>query len=82
MPNRTEADCMDILRNGSETCMNILKVQGEKDGLTIAAFDQLSCFPLVENLNNITSSSGVSVWREDNPVHLTAAAWRHHGCCG
>ena len=74
MPNRTEADCMDILRNGSETCMNILKVQGEKDGLTIAAFDRLSCFPLVENLNNITSSSGVSEWREDDPVHLTAAA--------
>ena len=70
MPNRTAADCMDILRNG----MNILKVQGEKDGLTIAAFDRLSCFPLVENLNNITSSSGVSEWREDDPVHLTAAA--------
>ena len=75
MTNRKEGDYEDILRTSSNTCMTILKAEGEKAGMTIAAFDILSSFNSADSLIQILSSAGVSVWRDDHPVHLTAAAY-------
>ena len=35
----------------------------------------LSCFSDMDDLAEVKSSAGLSIWREDNPVHLTAAAY-------
>ena len=43
-------------------------------GLTIATFNLLSCFNDTDDLTDVKSSAGLSIWREDDPVHLTAAA--------
>ena len=64
--------------NGSTACFGILKSEGEKHGLTIATFNPLSCFSSAEDLSEIRSSAGLSIlsiWREDDAVHLTAAAF-------
>ena len=48
-----EADFQDVLRilqNGSSTCNQVLKTEGEKADLTITTFSLLSCFGLVDNL--------------------------------
>ena len=51
----------------------ILKVEGAKADLAIAAFDLMSCFTTTDSLSNILSSSaGVSVWQDDDPVHRPA----------
>ena len=75
MTNWTEADFTDILKNSSETCSSIIRVEGERLGLTIAVFNPLSCFGHAEELADIKSSAGLTIWREDDPVHLSAAAY-------
>ena len=65
----------DILMARSTACFNVLKTEGEKHGLTIATFDPLSCFSSTEDLSEIKSSTGFSIWREDDTVHLTVAAY-------
>ena len=49
----------------------------KKHGLTIATFNLLSCFNSSEDFAGImsTSSTGLPIWREDDEVHLTAAAY-------
>ena len=51
--------------------------QGEKYGFTLATFNLLTCFGHVEteDIGEAKSSAGWSIWREDDPVHLTAAAY-------
>ena len=49
--------------------------KGEKHGLTIATFNLLSCFNSSEDFAGIMSSTGLPIWREDDEVHLTAAAY-------
>ena len=44
MVNWAEADFNNILKGSSEACSNVIKSEGEKHGLTIAAFNSLSCF--------------------------------------
>ena len=78
MVNWAEADFNNILMSGSTACFGILKSEGEKHGLTIATFNPLSCFSSAEDLSEIRSSAGLSIlsiWREDDAVHLTAAAF-------
>ena len=75
MVNWAEADFNNILKGGSEACFNVIKSEGEKHGLTIATFNPLSCFGKVDDLADLQSSAGLSIWREDDPVHLTAAAY-------
>ena len=75
MTNWAKADFTDILKNGSETCSNVIRVEEERLGLTIAAFNPLSCFGQADELADIKSSAGLPIWREDDPVHLTAAAY-------
>ena len=74
MVNWTEADFNEILVSGGTSCFGVLKAKGEKHGLTIATFNPLSCFNDTDDLTNVKSSAGLSIWREDDPVHLTAAA--------
>ena len=75
MVNWVESDFTDILVSGSTACFNVLKAEGEKHGLTIATFNPLSCFNSGEELAGIRSSAGLPIWREDDTVHLTAAAY-------
>ena len=77
MVNWAEADFNEILVSGSTTCIGVLKTEGEKHGLTIATFNPLSCFNDADNLANIKSSAGLSIWREDDPAHLTAATYNN-----
>ena len=46
-----------------------------KTSLILTAFNPLSCFGKVEDLADLQSSAGLSIWREDDPVHLTEAAY-------
>ena len=66
MVNWPEEDFPEILRNGGEACQNILKTEGEKYGLSIATFNPLSCFGQADDLAEILSSAGLSIWREDD----------------
>ena len=75
MTNWAEADFTDINKHDSDACSSIIRVEGERLGLTIAVFNPLSCFGQAEELAEIKSSAGLSIWREDDPVHLTAAAY-------
>ena len=75
MTNWAEADFPDILKSGSDACSSVIRVEGERLGLTIAVFNLLSCFGQAEELSGIKSSAGLTIWREDDPVHLTAAAY-------
>ena len=75
MVNWAEANFNNILKGGSEACFNVIKSEGEKHGLTIATFNPLSCFGKVDDLADLQSSAGLSIWREDDSVHLTAAAY-------
>ena len=77
MVNWAVADFNEILVSVSTTCIGVLKTEGEKHGLTIVTFNPLSCFNESEDLADIKSSAGLSIWREDNPVHLTAAAYNN-----
>ena len=47
----------------------------QRERLTIATFNPLSCFTEAEDLANIKSSAGLSIWRDDDPVHLSTAAY-------
>ena len=62
MVNWLEDDFNDILRSGSEACSNAIKTEGEKLGLTIAAFNPLSCFGQADDLADIKSSVGLAIW--------------------
>ena len=75
MVNWAEANFTDILVSGSNTCIKVLKAEGEKHGLTIATFNPLCCFNESEDLADIKSSAGLSIWRYDDPVHLSTAAY-------
>ena len=75
MVNWAEADFNDILLSGSTSCFGVLKAEGEKHGLSIATFNPLSCFSDTDELAGVKSSAGLAIWREDDPVHLTAAAY-------
>ena len=79
MVNWAEADFTGILVSGSNTCIGVLKAEGEKHGLTIATFNPLSCFNESEDLADIKSSAGLSIWRDDDPVHLSMAAYNDIG---
>ena len=75
MEKWAEADFNDILMSCSTACFRVLKTEGEKHSLTIATFNPLSCFSSTEDLSETRSSAGLSIWREDDAVHLTTAAY-------
>ena len=68
-------DFNEILLSNSTSCFGVLKAEGEKHGLSIATFNPLSCFSITDDLADVKSSAGLSIWREDDPVLLTAATY-------
>ena len=49
--------------------------EGEKAGIALYTLNPVSAFGGGEKLAAKTSSAGMRVWRADDPVHLTAAAY-------
>ena len=74
--NFMEEDFEDILLGAAATCWNIVSNEGEKAGLLLYTFDPVAAFSGGTRLAARTSSAGLSVWLEDNPVHLTASAYK------
>ena len=71
-----EDDFEDILTSTGSTCRNIVSSEGEKAGLSLYTFDPLSVFGGGPQLMAKTSTAGMSVWLEEDPVHLTASAYK------
>ena len=74
--NFMEADFEDILISASTMCRNIVSSEGEKAGLSLFIFDPVSAFRGGPRLIAKTSMAGMSVWLEEDPVHLTASAYK------
>ena len=58
------------------TCRNIVSSEGEKAGLSLYTFDPVSAFGGGLRLMAKTSTAGMSVWLEEDPVHLTASTYK------
>ena len=71
-----EADFEDILVSAASTCRNIVSGEGEKAGLSLFTFDPVSAFGGGPRLIAKTSTAGLSVWQEEDPVHLTSSAYK------
>ena len=71
-----EDDFEDILMGAAATCRNIVSSEVEKAGLTLFTFDPVSALSGGSRLMAKTSTAGMSVWLEDDPVHLTASAYK------
>ena len=54
----------------------MISVEGEKAGQSLYTFNAISAFGGGEKLAAKTSFAGMSVWRADDPVHLTATAYK------
>ena len=74
--NLQETDYEDILLGAASTCRNIIAGEGEKSGLSLYTFDPVAAFGGGQKLAAKTSSAGLSVWKESDPVHLTSAAYK------
>ena len=66
----------DSLLCAAATCRNIVSSEGEKAGLSLYTFDPMAAFGGGTRLAEKTSSAGLSVWLEDDPVHVTASAYK------
>ena len=64
-------NCVDILQNGSLARSSGMQI-GEKVGLTIST---CMLWTKREHIAGIKSSTGLLIWREDDAVHLTSAAY-------
>ena len=58
------------------SCRNVITGEGEKAGLSLYTFDPVAAFGGGQKLAAKTSSAGLSVWQENDPVHLTSAAYK------
>ena len=74
--NFKDTDFEDILKSAATSCYDIISAESEKAGLALYTFSAVSAFRGRDKLSSKTSSAGMSVWRSDDPVHLTAAAYR------
>ena len=78
--NFMEDDFENILINAASTCRNIVSSEGEKAGLSLYTFDPVSAFGGGPRLTAKTSTAGMSVWLEEDPIHLTASAYKDIAC--
>ena len=74
--NFKDTDFEDILKSVATSCYDIISAEGEKAGLALYTFCAVSAFGGGDKLSAKTSSTGMSVWRSDDPLHLTAACSR------
>ena len=79
LTNFLEDDFEDILIGAASTARNIVVTEGEKAGLSLYTFDPVAAMSGGDKLSAKTSSAGLSVWLENDPVHLTGAAYRDIG---
>ena len=77
--NLQEDDFEDILMGAASSCRNVIPGEGEKAGLSLYTFDLVAAFGGGQKLSAKTSSAGLSVWQENDPVHLTSAAYKDIG---
>ena len=66
----------DILISAASTCRNIISSEREKAGLSLYTFDPVSAFGGGPRLTAKTSTASMSVWLEEDPVHLIAFAYK------
>ena len=66
-----EDDFEDILIGAATACRSIVSGEGENAGLSLFTFDPVATFGGGPRL-----TAGMSVWLEDDPVHLTATAYK------
>ena len=74
--NFMEDDFEDILIGAAASCRSIVSSKGEKAGMSLFTFDPVAAFGGGPRLKAKTSLAGMSVWLEDDPVHLTASAFK------
>ena len=74
--NFKDSDFEDILKSAVTSYYDVISVEGEKAGLSLYTFSAVSAFCGGEKLAAKTGSTGMCVWRSDNPVHLTATAYK------
>ena len=74
--NFKDSDFQDFLQLVATNCNDIISTEGVKAGLALYTFSTVSAFGGGEKLSAKTSSAGMSVWHSDDPVHLTAAAYK------
>ena len=60
----------------ASSCRNVIAGEGEKAGLVLYTFDPVAAFGGGQKLAAKTSSAGLRVWQENDPVHLTSAAYK------
>ena len=78
--NLMEGDFEDILMFAASSCRSIIASKGEKAGLSLYTFNPVAAFGGGQKLAAKTSSAGLSVWQENDPVHLTSAAYKDVAC--
>ena len=70
--NFSGGDFKEILKAAATSCKEVISAEGEMAGLALCAFNPVAAFRGGEKLAAKTNSAGLSVWRADDPVHLTA----------
>ena len=74
--NLHEDDFDNILLGAASSCRNVIAGEGEKASLSLFTFDPVTAFGGGKKLAAKTSSAGLSVWQDNDPVHLTSAAYK------
>ena len=74
--NFLEDDFEHILTGAATTARNIVASEGEKAGLSLYTFDPVAALGGGDKLSAKTSSAPLSAWLDDDPVHLTATAYK------
>ena len=74
--NFLEDDFEHILTGAASTARNIVASEGEKAGLSLYTFDPVAALGGGDKLSAKTSSAGLSAWLDNDPVHLTATAYK------
>ena len=74
--NLMEDNFADILMGAASSCRNVITSEGEKSGLSLYTFDPVAAFGGGQKLAAKASSAGLIVWQENDPVHLTSAAYK------
>ena len=75
--NFMEDNVEDIIIGAAASCISIVSSEGEKAGLSLLfTFNPVAAFGSGPRLTAKTSSAFMSVWLEDDPVHMTASAYK------
>jgi hypothetical protein len=76
--NRLHSDYEDVLRSASTTVEAAITREMASTNISTTIWDPTSTFK-GDSLKGLRSGNGASIWREDDPVHLTDAAYADLG---